>query len=398
MELIHVSSRVMDSDYAFRMIYHNHTTASNGTMNYKIHGKPASRTVLDSPQTPENLLNGALSMGAKVVFVSEHNRSDIRGVLEYRDNHEKFKDIQVYPGIEMSCSYERDDGKFNRNCHLLGLGVPNGQKYKAGDLPEEIAQKFESSGVVTIVPHGRGMTSSLLKEGFERVKRYVNVVEVFNSNNLDDYSNSGSFWDAYRSNKVGIAGSDAHEESALGLCDITMSGSTKLDDVLQNIEKGRFVVGGIKTTTISDMVRLYDYQISEPGLMYSSLREEYGVKGEYAAKIAVAAFHFLAKRYHHGSLSRSIIDTPANILLRSIRNMSKKLNVFDYPISVNEGSLKDRILETFRPLNPDMFGKDRIDLNIFEDPENPIVTSGMINRMNSRISKMNIEGLDRELY
>lgn len=66
----------------------------------------------DGSLTPSQVADEAIAMGLKAIALTDHDTVDgIREILEYT----KDKDLEVVPGIELSCNYN------NRQIHILGF-------------------------------------------------------------------------------------------------------------------------------------------------------------------------------------------------------------------------------------------------------------------------------------
>ena len=68
----------------------------------------------DGSLTPKEVADEAINMGLKAIALTDHDTIDgVREILEYT----KDKDLEIVPGIELSCYYN------NREIHILGFYV-----------------------------------------------------------------------------------------------------------------------------------------------------------------------------------------------------------------------------------------------------------------------------------
>lgn len=363
---------------SFGVEYHCHNVDSNGNLG-------SSRTIVDSPQTYQQMLDSALAKKIDVIFVSNHNFHSVERMLEYKSNHSKYDGIRVYPGVEVSCSYTRPDGRYVKSAHLIGLGVKSEKSYRIGDSPGAAAEKLKSDGAVVIAPHTYGVTSSLMKEGLDMCERNVDVIEAFNSNNLDIYSNTRAFWDAVVLGKPVSAGSDAHMDSTMGRCRIEMAGEKDMDSVLHNFEKGMFEITRADYMTLEETADLYYHQLSRPEKILQSLGETRGERVSGIVGKLVRGYRWSRENSVMRPVSNSVVGLLGGTLIGRTRNISLKMNVYDYPSSILYEPVVEQIRESFRPLDKSKFGPNRVDLGYFPDEKSPEVTVDMMNAHNRTV-------------
>lgn len=80
----------------------------------------------DGSLTPREVADEAISMGLRAIALTDHDTIDgIKEILDYTSD----KDLEVIPGIELSCYYN------NREIHILGFFVD----YTNPDLQKELS-------------------------------------------------------------------------------------------------------------------------------------------------------------------------------------------------------------------------------------------------------------------
>ena len=108
-------------------------------------------TPYDCGVTVKQQLEKAHEMGLDAFFITNHNTlNGYNSLLEYSENHEKYKKIKVYPGEEITT---------DQGIHVLAFGL--NQTIKAGDSLEEILDDIKSQGAISCAPHPFGLSNGL---------------------------------------------------------------------------------------------------------------------------------------------------------------------------------------------------------------------------------------------
>ncbi|MBI2005873.1 MAG: PHP domain-containing protein [Nitrosopumilales archaeon] len=147
-------------------------------------------------------------------------------MLEYKQAHHKYKNIQVYPAEEVTT----DNG-----AHVLVYG--NTECIRSELSLGEIIDKARSQNAITSAPHPFSILDALREQA-----KSCDLIEVFNSNNVDMISNAKATQFAQKNNMVGVAGSDSHVLSTLGRCVNVIESENTLDDILSAMKKGRIQI------------------------------------------------------------------------------------------------------------------------------------------------------------
>lgn len=163
-------------------------------------------------------------LGLEAIFVTNHNTLDgYRQLLEYKNDHERFKDINVYPAEEITT----DTG-----AHVLAYGIS--EEISAGLPFDEVIDQIKDQNGVSSAPHPFSLLNAL-REDAER----CDMVEVFNSNNVDIFSNMRATFFAAENNMTQVAGSDSHVISTLGRCVNVIASENNLDSILHSMNHGQ---------------------------------------------------------------------------------------------------------------------------------------------------------------
>ena len=160
----------------------------------------------------------------KVLFVTNHNTLDgYTQILKYKNDHDKFKNIQIYPAEEIST----DTG-----AHILAYGIQT--EIRPGLPMEEIIDEIKKQNGISSAPHPFSLVDALREKA-----KNCDMIEVFNSNNIDILSNARATQFALDNNMIQVAGSDSHVLSTLGRCVNVIDSENNLDDILHAMKQGK---------------------------------------------------------------------------------------------------------------------------------------------------------------
>jgi predicted metal-dependent phosphoesterase TrpH len=172
----------------------------------------------------EDQLNAALHKGIEVLFVTNHNTLDgYRQILEYRNDHSKFGSIKIYPAEEITI-----DGQG----HVLAYGLH--RRIRPGMTLEETLDEIRKQDAISCAAHPFAVTNGI-REKAEK----CDMMESFNSNNVDRFSNIIAERFAKEHNMKSIAGSDSHVLSTMGKCVNAIESDNNLDSIMQAMRQGR---------------------------------------------------------------------------------------------------------------------------------------------------------------
>ncbi|MDH5659229.1 MAG: PHP domain-containing protein, partial [Nitrosopumilus sp.] len=172
-------------------------------------------------------LERSYHLGLDAIFVTNHNTLDgYHQLLEYKNSHAKFKNIDVFPAEEIT---------IDTGAHILAYGIHS--EIPAGISLEEVLDKVKDQDGVSSAPHPFSLLDALRDSA-----KKCDMVEVFNSNNVDILSNARATQFALDNNMIQVAGSDSHVLSTLGRCVNVIDSDNHLDDVLHAMRKGKIEI------------------------------------------------------------------------------------------------------------------------------------------------------------
>ena len=196
---------------------HCHNVFSNGHVGSL---EPTHDCNVTIPQQLEQ----AYLAGLNVLFVTNHNTIDgYKQMLEYKKNHQKFDELKVYPAEEVTT---------NNEAHVLVYGIDH--VIKSGLSLHEILDEAKKQNAVTVAPHPFSLLDALRDDSI-----YCDLFEVFNSSNVDVYSNLRAKNFASERDLHVVAGSDSHVRSTIGRSTNLIHSENKLDSVIDAMKHHR---------------------------------------------------------------------------------------------------------------------------------------------------------------
>ena len=199
---------------------HCHNVFSNGNVG-------ALEPIYDCNVTISKQLEQAHAVGLDVLFVTNHNTIDgFKQMLEYKKNHQKFDALNVYPAEEVTT---------NNESHVLIYGLD--LSIKSGLSLHEVLDEAKKQDAVTIAPHPFSLLDALREDS-----TYCDLFEVFNSSNVDVYSNLKAKNFAKEKGLHVIAGSDSHVQSTIGRSTNLINSENKLDSVIDAMKHHKITI------------------------------------------------------------------------------------------------------------------------------------------------------------
>lgn len=172
-------------------------------------------------------LERSYSLGLDAIFVTNHNTLDgYKQLLEYKNDHAKFQNISVFPAEEIT---------IDTGAHVLAYGIHD--EIKSGITLDELIDEVHKQGGITSAPHPFSLLDALRDSA-----KKCDMVEVFNSNNVDVLSNAKATQFALDNDMIQVSGSDSHVLSTLGRCVNVIDSENNLDDILQSMKKGQIEI------------------------------------------------------------------------------------------------------------------------------------------------------------
>ena len=178
----------------------------------------------DSNVTISAQLDQSLLSDLDVLFVTNHNTLDgYNQIVDYKNNHSKFSKIGVYPAEEVTTDKE---------AHVLVYGLH--KEIKSGQSLDEILDEAKDQDSVTIAPHPFSLIDALREDS-----KKCDLFEVFNSANIDVYSNKKAEIFAKENNLHVVAGSDSHVTSTIARCTNLIDSENNIDDIIEEVAAAR---------------------------------------------------------------------------------------------------------------------------------------------------------------
>jgi predicted metal-dependent phosphoesterase TrpH len=183
----------------------------------------------DSPRIPfdcgvtiEDQLYLAYEKKIDALFITNHNTlKGYKQMVEYRDNHEKLSRIKIYPAEEIT---------INTKGHILAYGIY--ETIKPGMDIDETLDAIKKQNAVSCAAHPFAVSNGIREKAIK-----CDMIETFNSNNIDHYSNIVAEKFSSDNHMISIAGSDSHVLTTFGRCINSIESENKLDSILQEMLK-----------------------------------------------------------------------------------------------------------------------------------------------------------------
>lgn len=280
-------------------------------------------TPYDCGVTVSAQLEVAYQSGLDFFFITNHNTlNGYRSLLEYRDNHEKYKNIGIYPGEEVTT---------NKGIHVLVFGLY--EEIKPGKSLEEILDIAKKQGALSCAPHPFGLSNGLREKS-----TMCDMIEVFNSNNVDRYSNIRASHFAKVNNMTEIAGSDSHVASTMGRCINLIESENNIDDIMTSLRRKKISVHKTGYVTKKEIMEHAKYKIEnskEDILLYLEKNHPHLKR----------VCGFLMNEFE--SNPNSIVWTAAyGVAVRMITKLSNKINFKNHDYNI----LYERNLKAILPM------------------------------------------------
>ena len=261
----------------------------------------------DSNVTIDEQLQKSLESKLDILFVTNHNTLDgFRQINEYKNNHEKFSNLEIYPAVEITTDKE---------AHVLVYGLHD--EIKSNQSIDEIIDAAKSQDAVTIAPHPFSLVDALRDDSLK-----CDLFEVFNSSNVDIYSNKKAEIFAKENNLSTTVGSDSHVSSTIGRCTNMIDAQNNLDDVIYAMKKGKISIEKTEYITRSEILEHIRYKIENSKEYIDQYVKEFYPKYFWLFNMMYKSYMFTKK---------SIIwDMTFKLALFGLRRISYKINFEGY--------------------------------------------------------------------
>lgn len=229
----------------------------------------------DCGVTIRDQMEQAHSQGLDTVFITNHNTLDgYEQLRRYAEDHGKFKDIRILPAEEISTV----DGS-----HVIAYGLH--QVIRPGLSLEEVVDEIRLQDAVSSAPHPFSLLDALREKA-----ALCDMVEVFNSNNVDMLANARAGIFAQENGLTGVAGSDSHVQSTLGRCVNLIESENNLDDILSALRHGRISIESSDYATAQETIEHLRYKIGNSSEYVQQYMAQFYPKSRHLFSILLRLF------------------------------------------------------------------------------------------------------------
>jgi hypothetical protein len=244
--------------------------------------------------------------------------------LEYKNDHAKYRKIQLYPAEEITTS---------TGAHIIAYGITN--EINAGLDIEEVLDEIRKQDAISCAPHPFSLLDALREKA-----GMCDMVEVFNSNNVDILSNARATQFSLEHNKIGVAGSDSHVLSTLGRCVNLIESENTLDSTLFAMRHGKITISQTGYAQEKETLEHIKYKINNSKDYLAEYIREHYPNSQWMLSLLLKMYEL-----NQNSYMWSLIYKLAVYLMKRI---SKKINVLNCdPSSLSERNLANMLRMAF---------------------------------------------------
>ena len=266
-------------------------------------------------------LERAKSLGLEAIFVTNHNTlNGYAQILDYKNNHQKFSNMQVYPAEEITT----DTG-----AHIIAYGIH--KEIEAGLPLELVIDEIKKQDAISCAPHPFSLLDALREKA-----EMCDLVEVFNSNNVDVISNARAAKFSLDHNKTGVAGSDSHVLSTLGRCVNLIEAENDLDSVLSSMKHNKITIRQAGYAKQAETLEHIKYKINNSRDYLAEYIREHYPNSQWVLSMLLKIYDM-----NQNSYLWSIVYKLAVFLMKRISN---KINLLDHdPSMLSERNLANML-------------------------------------------------------
>ncbi len=275
----------------------------------------------DCDITIQEQLARANALGLEALYVTNHNTLNGHAqMLQYKNDHMKYKHIQIFPAEEITT---------NTGAHVIAYGLS--KEIKAGLPLEVVLDEIKKQDAISCAPHPFSLLDALREQA-----ELCDLIEVFNSNNVDIISNARAVKFSLDHSKIGVAGSDSHVLSTLGRCVNVIESENTLDDVLFGMKHGKITIQQTGYAKEMETLEHIKYKInSSKDYLAEYIRENYP-NSKWMLSLLLRMYDMNPNSYLW-----SIFYKIAVYLMKRI---SKKINLLDYdPAKIRDRNIGDML-------------------------------------------------------
>jgi len=261
----------------------------------------------DCNVTIKEQLEKSLTEELDLLFVTNHNTLDgFQQMVDYKENHAKFSKLSVYPAVEITTDKE---------AHVLVYGLQ--EEIKSNQTIDEIVDAAKSQDAVTVAPHPFSLIDALRNDSLK-----CDLFEIFNSSNIDIYSNKKAEIFAKENNLLTIAGSDSHVASTVGRCTNLIDSEDNLDNIISSMKKGRIIIEKTQYVKRHEVLEHLQYKIGNSKDYIDKYVQEFYPKYFWLFNQMFKSYMFTKNSF--------IWDVFFKIALYGLRRISYKINFEGY--------------------------------------------------------------------
>lgn len=275
----------------------------------------------------EDQLQSAVEKCVDILFVTNHNTLDgYNQIVEYQKNHEKFKNIKIYPAEEITI----DNGG-----HVLAYGI--NREVQAGMSLEETLDEIKRQNAVSCAAHPFAVTN-----GIREKASMCDLMESFNSNNIDHFSNIVAERFAKHNSIPRIAGSDSHILATIGRCTNTIESENELDSIVQLMHHGKVSIADEGYASKDEVYEHARYILASSKELLLEYASEYHPRAYWITRWALNSYTANPDSKFWRSLGA--------LTLYLSKRVSEKVNIQGYnPVVFSQRSWKKLIAMSFIP-------------------------------------------------
>ena len=261
----------------------------------------------DCNVTIKEQLEKSLTEELDLLFVTNHNTLDgFQQMVDYKKNHARFSKLSVYPAVEITTDKE---------AHVLVYGLQ--EEIKSNQTIDEIVDAAKSQDAVTVAPHPFSLIDALRNDSLK-----CDLFEIFNSSNIDIYSNKKAEIFAKENNLLTLAGSDSHVASTVGRCTNLIDSEDNLDDIISSMKKGRITIEKTQYVKRHEVLEHLQYKIGNSKDYIDKYVQEFYPKYFWLFNQMFKSYMFTKNSF--------IWDVFFKIALYGLRRISYKINFEGY--------------------------------------------------------------------
>ena len=279
---------------------HCHNVFSNGHVG-------SLEPIHDCNVTIPNQLEYAYKAGLDVLFVTNHNTMNgYKQILEYKKNYKKFDSINVYPAEEVTTDNE---------AHVLIYGIDH--TINAGLSLHEILDEVKKQDAVSVAPHPFSLLDALREDSV-----YCDLFEVFNSSNVDVYSNLKAKKFAKEKSLHVVAGSDSHVKTTIGRSTNLIYSDNKLDSIISAMKHHKITIEDTGYVQPKEALEHIRYKIENSAFFIDKYASQFYPRALWAIRMLYKLYMISPENIFWNIFYRMSIST--------LKRISRKINFEGY--------------------------------------------------------------------